>query len=169
MDDCIAQFLNFLAVEKNASNNTIAAYRNDLSQFERHAVAGGGGRQRRTWKEVDSDTVVAFVDDLRNRSYKDATVARKVAAVKSFFGFLAAEGLVDQDPTENLRSPQVGKSLPRALTPREVDELLEQPARKNSPRHGVTRRCLNCSTRPGSGLPSWSASIWPTWRSKATR
>ncbi|KAA0240960.1 tyrosine recombinase XerD [bacterium] len=133
MDDCIAQFLNFLAVEKNASNNTIAAYRNDLSQFERHAVAGGGGRQRRTWNEVDSDTVVAFVDDLRNRSYKDATVARKVAAVKSFFGFLAAEGLVDQDPTENLRSPQVGKSLPRALTPREVDELLEQPARKNSP------------------------------------
>ncbi len=133
MDDCIAQFLNFLAVEKNASNNTIAAYRNDLSQFERQAIVGGEGRPRRTWNEVDSDVVIAFVADLRNRSYKDATVARKVAAVKSFFGFLAAEGLVEQDPTENLRSPQVGKSLPRALTPREVDELLEQPARKNSP------------------------------------
>lgn len=132
MDDCIAQFLNFLAVEKNASNNTIAAYRNDLSQFERHALSGGGGRLRLAWNEVGSDAVIAFVADLRNRSYKDATVARKVAAVKSFFGFLAAEGLVEQDPTENLRSPQVGKSLPRALTPREVDELLEQPSRKNS-------------------------------------
>ncbi len=133
MDDCIAQFLNFLAVEKNASNNTIAAYRNDLSQFERHTLAGGASGTRRTWREIDSEAVVAFVDELRNRSYKEATVARKVAAVKSFFGFLAAEGLVEQDPTENLRSPQVGKSLPRALTPREVDELLEQPARKNSP------------------------------------
>lgn len=133
MDDCIAQFLNFLAVEKNASNNTIAAYRNDLSQFERQAIMGGEGRPRRAWNDVDGDAVIAFVADLRNRSYKDATVARKVAAVKSFFGFLAAEGLVEQDPTENLRSPQVGKSLPRALTPREVDELLEQPARKNSP------------------------------------
>jgi integrase/recombinase XerD len=76
---------------------------------------------------------VAFLEDLRARAYKDATVARKVAAVKSFFGFLAAEGQVDHDPTELLKSPQVGKTLPRALTVEEVDELLEQPARRNTP------------------------------------
>jgi integrase/recombinase XerD len=131
MDDCIAQFLNFLAVEKNASNNTIAAYRNDLTQFERYvalsATAASG------WAGVSGDSVVAFVSEMRERSYKDATVARKIAAVKSFFGFLAAEGLVSQDPTEQLKSPQVGKSLPRALTTQEVDELLEQPGRRNTP------------------------------------
>jgi integrase/recombinase XerD len=131
MDDCIAQFLNFLAVEKNASNNTIAAYRNDLTQFERYvalsATAASG------WAGVNGDSVVAFVSEMRERSYKDATVARKIAAVKSFFGFLAAEGLVSQDPTEQLKSPQVGKSLPRALTTQEVDELLEQPGRRNTP------------------------------------
>ena len=44
----------------------------------------------------------------------------------SFFGFLAAEGMVEHDPTEQLKSPQVGKTLPRALTVSEVDELLEQ-------------------------------------------
>ena len=133
MNDCIGQFLNFLAVEKNASGNTIAAYRNDLTQFDRFSQAACLERKHQSWRAVDGDTVVAFVADLRARSYKDATVARKVAAVKSFFGFLTAEGLVDQDPTENLKSPQVGKSLPRSLTAQEVDELLEQPARKNSP------------------------------------
>ncbi len=129
MDECIAQFLNFLAVEKNASNNTIAAYRNDLAQFQKYAVNGS----ERPWTMIQGEHVVAFVADLRDRSYKDATVARKVAAVKSFFGFLAAEGMVENDPTEQLKSPQVGKSLPRALTTREVDELLEQPARRSTP------------------------------------
>jgi integrase/recombinase XerD len=131
MDDCIAQFLNFLAVEKNASNNTIAAYRNDLAQFEKFAGSEPG--RKNPWQVVNGDHVVAFVEDLRARDYKDATVARKIAAVKSFFGFLSAEGLVSQDPTEQLKSPSVGKQLPRALTPKEVDELLEQPARRNTP------------------------------------
>lgn len=132
MDDYVGQFLNFLAVEKNASSNTIAAYKNDLSQFEAFLgntnKAGGSA----PWRTVNNDAVVEFVADLRGRAYKDATIARKVAAVKSFFGFLAAEGLVQADPTEQLKSPQVGKSLPRPLTPEEVDDLLEQPARKNT-------------------------------------
>lgn len=74
-----------------------------------------------------------YVAHLRDRGYKDATVARKVAASKSFFSFLCADGFIEQDPTEHLKSPQVGKSLPRALTPQEVDELLEQPSRRNTP------------------------------------
>ena len=129
MADSIVQFLNFLAVEKNASNNTIAAYRNDLAQF--HEFVGNNGSH--SWKAVNGSVVVNYVEHLRAKQYKDATVARKVAAVKSFFGFLAAEGNVDSDPTEQLKSPQVGKSLPRSLTVREVDELLEQPSRRNTP------------------------------------
>ena len=133
MEDCIGQFLNFLRVEKNASDNTIQAYRNDLGQFARQAT-GGDSPDSARWKAVKRDHVVRFVEWMReDRGYKDATVARKVAAVKSFFAFVAAEGLVDADPTENLKSPQVGKSLPRALTLEEVDHLLEQPARKHTP------------------------------------
>lgn len=132
MDDPIAQFLNFLAVEKNASNNTIAAYRNDLAQFTKF-LSGGGVLGLPALSSVKGDTLIRYVEDLRNASYKDATVARKVAAVKSFFGFLSAEAVIDGDPTEQLKSPQVGKSLPRALTVQEVDELLEQPGRRNTP------------------------------------
>lgn len=130
MDERIGHFLNFLAVEKNASNNTIAAYRNDLSQFTAFLQSAGPARPL---NGTSQDMVVRYVEHLREeKKYKEATVARKVAAVKSFCGFLAAEGIIDQDPTEQLKSPQVGKTLPRALTVAEVDELLEQPARRNT-------------------------------------
>lgn len=131
VDNRISQFLNFLAVEKNASANTIAAYKNDLTQFLNH-VNLPTGTSGYAWDAVNGTTIVDYVTNLRDRSYKDATVARKVAAVKSFFGFLVAEKVISVDPTENLKSPQVGKTLPRALTAAEVDELLEQPARRNT-------------------------------------
>jgi len=131
MDEQIAQFLNFLAVEKNASDNTISAYRNDLRQFSDYVAALRGSTQQ--WDDLTTEDLMGYVAVLREKGYKDSTIARKVAAMKSFFAFLAAEGTIDQDPTEQLKSPQVGKALPRALTPEEVDELLEQPAKRNTP------------------------------------
>jgi integrase/recombinase XerD len=131
MDEQIAQFLNFLAVEKNASDNTISAYRNDLRQFSDYVAALRGSTQQ--WDDLTTEDLMGYVAVLREKGYKDSTIARKVAAMKSFFAFLAAEGIIDQDPTEQLKSPQVGKALPRALTPEEVDELLEQPAKRNTP------------------------------------
>ena len=134
MDSRIAAFLDFLQVEKNASGNTIAAYKSDLGQLERSGalrpIAVDG---RVAWESVSREMLVAFVEELKERGYKDATVARKVAAVKSYFGFLASEGGLDHDPARELRSPASGKSLPRSLTIEEVDTLLEQPARSNAP------------------------------------
>ncbi len=132
MDTRISEFLTFLAVEKNASENTISAYRSDLAQFEK-SVARQVDDADASWEAITDQMLLTFVEELRARRYKAATVARKVAAVKSFFGFMAAEGILTCDPTEDLRSPQVGKALPRTLTPEEVDELLEQPARKSTP------------------------------------
>ena len=133
MDQSIADFLNFLAVEKNASDNTIAAYRNDLSQFQRSLAPRVNQNGSGPWTSVVGEHVVAFLAEMRDKQYKDSTLARKIAAVKSFFGFLVAEGIVDNDPTEQLKSPQVGKSLPKTLSIEEMDNLLEQPARKNTP------------------------------------
>ena len=132
MDARVAEFLTFLAVEKNASDNTISAYRSDLAQFEK-SIAGQSGTADSSWESITDKMLLTFVEELRGRSYKAATVARKVAAVKSFFSFMASEGILTCDPTEDLRSPQVGKALPRTLTLEEVDELLEQPARKSTP------------------------------------
>lgn len=134
MDDHISQFLSFMSVEKGASGNTIAAYRNDLQQFEQflNGNASHNGRGP-AWDKIDKRLLTDFLLFLKQRRYAEATVARKVAAVKSFFQFLHAEGLIRANPTEEFASPRVGKSLPKPLSVVEVDELLEQPLKRNTP------------------------------------
>ncbi len=132
MDTCVNEFLEFLSVEKGASGNTIAAYRNDLGQLEEflHLKRNGNGIQ---WPNIGQPEVLDYILNLKSQSYAEATVARKVAAVKSFFSFLQAEGKLKANPTEQLASPKVGKLLPKPLTVQEIDELLEQPARRSTP------------------------------------
>lgn len=148
MQQEIENFLNFLTVEKGFSQHTIAAYRNDLTQFldflketEARSAArnitdkngAGASPDSIDWSTVTKVRIISFIVSLKDKQYASTTVARKVAAVKSFFHFLVAEGIVKNDPTENLDSPKVGKTLPRTLTVEEVDELLEQPARASTP------------------------------------
>jgi integrase/recombinase XerD len=85
------------------------------------------------WPTVNQGKVMEYILHLKSQSYAEATVARKVAAVKSFFSFLQAEGKLKANPTEQLASPKVGKLLPKPLTVQEIDELLEQPSRRNTP------------------------------------
>jgi integrase/recombinase XerD len=123
-------FLTFLSVEKGSSANTVAAYRNDLQQLADFigTMPGSDG-----WKSVNRSAIQDFILDLKQRGYTETSVARKVAAVRSFYAFLSAEGMVADNPTEGLTSPRVGKTLPKAISPNEVDELLEQPARRATP------------------------------------
>ncbi len=130
VEKSIEEFLNFLFVEKGGSANTIAAYRNDLGQLAeflrgRPAVDPLGS--------LDRSTIQDFIIGLKQRGYSETSVARKVAAVRSFCAFLASEGAIGSNPTEGLTSPRIGKTLPKAITPSEVDELLEQPARRQTP------------------------------------
>lgn len=132
MEEAVSQFLNFLTVEKGASLNTVAAYRNDIQQFAAFCAVGKSG-SRTPWAQVDRARIQEYMRSLQSKDYADATIARKVAAIKSFFGFLQAEGITTTDPTESLSSPRVGKSLPKPISPEEVDELLEQPLRRGTP------------------------------------
>ncbi|HZU75452.1 MAG TPA: site-specific tyrosine recombinase XerD [Dehalococcoidia bacterium] len=133
MDEAITQFLHFLTVEKGASQNTIAAYRNDIQQFASFIASGKKNGTQPSWIQVDRTRIQDYLQSLQAKQYADATVARKVAAIKSFFAFMQAEGIIPTDPTESLSSPRVGKSLPKPITPEEVDELLEQPLRRSTP------------------------------------
>jgi integrase/recombinase XerD len=133
MDDRIGHFLHFLSSEKGASENTIAAYRNDLAQFHEYLSTVNLNGNPTDWRRIAKDTILSYILELKERRYAEASVARKVAAVKSFFQFLQAEGAIQNNPTESLESPRVGKSLPRPLTVQQVDELLEQPSRRSTP------------------------------------
>lgn len=130
MLDHIDDFLGHLALEKGYSPNTTSAYRNDLTQFkdylaERKPSSFG-------WKGIKKDEIVGYILHLKEREYASSTVARKVAAVKSFFHFLLSEGLVPDDPTASLDTPRVQKYLPRALSRDDVDRLLEAPGTSDS-------------------------------------
>jgi len=133
MEDRIAHFLKFLSAEKGASENTIAAYRNDLGQFHQFLSTVSLNGNPTDWRRVGQDTIISFVLELKQRRYKEASVARKVAAMKSFFHFLQAEGAIQNNPAESLESPRVGKSVPRPLSVQQVDELLEAPSRRSTP------------------------------------
>ena len=130
MDRTISSFLQHLLVEKGFSQNTCDAYRNDLSQFSEFLSRSGSGpgssNNAYDWTRVDIDTLNLYITDLKDRKgYRNATTARKVASVKSFFGFMAENGIITEDPTESLGTPKVGRSLPKYLTEEEVTKLLE--------------------------------------------
>ncbi len=139
----IDEFLGYLAVEKSFSGNTLAAYRNDLSQFaayldggeSRRAALGVAGELRplAAWDAVALDDILAFLLFLKERSYATSTVARKIAAVKSFFHWLTAQRLVAHDPTAELDSPRVAKYLPQAISVGNIETLLLQPTLADSP------------------------------------
>lgn len=133
MDPKVADFLEYLGSEKGYSANTVAAYRNDLSQFTAFVQERLGDDQD-LWPRVTRDLIVQYIDAMRKKEYASSTVARKVAAIKSFFHFLVAEKVLVKDPTATLDSPKVKKRLPVALSYEEVNRLLAQPAKERGPK-----------------------------------
>ena len=128
----IDEFLKSLQVEKGYSNNTIVAYRNDLEQFVRFLSDQG---EIVSWPDVKKENLVAYVNCLKGeREYASATVARKVAATKSFFHHLVSEGMLADDPSATLDSPKVRKYLPTSISESDVERLLKAPLKHDSVR-----------------------------------
>jgi integrase/recombinase XerD len=128
MQEKIQDFLNFLDTEKGYADNTIAAYRNDLTQFMRY-LEEQHDSDLSHWSEVDKDIIINYVLNLKEREYTSSTVARKVAAIKSFFHYLMAQRIVTDDPTATLDSPKVKKRLPKAISREDIERLLAAPAK----------------------------------------
>ncbi len=129
----IEDFLNFMSLEKGSPRNTLIAYRNDLTQLARY-LNNQETFEVKSWDEVDKDMIIAYILYLKEREYAASTVARKVAATKSFFHFLVTEGLIKDDPTATLDSPKVKKQLPKAISAEDVELLLAEPAKRSTPK-----------------------------------
>ncbi len=132
MQEKIEDFLTFLETEKGYADNTIAAYRNDLTQFSRNMEERLADPSQATWVEIGKDAIVGYILNLKEREYTSSTVARKVAAIKSFFHYLVAEGIIKADPTATLDSPKVKKRLPKAISREDIGRLLAAPAKGTS-------------------------------------
>jgi integrase/recombinase XerD len=125
----VKKFLKYLEVEKGFSRNTLEAYENDLNQLAGSLEESG----ITSWEDFNRQTLLSYLTNLKERRYAATTVARKVAAIKSFFGFLVAEGQVKENPTREVPSPRVGKSLPKPISITQARQLLEETEKRDTP------------------------------------
>jgi len=128
MEDAIRAFVTFLEVERGASRETIRGYRSDLRQFLSYAgtlrPAAASGL---TPQEVDPLTIRGYLAWLDRKKEKKASLARKLAALRSFFRFMAREGLAGENPAAEVRTPKQPQYLPRVLTKDDANALMEFP------------------------------------------
>jgi integrase/recombinase XerC len=123
MDAAVGSFLEYLGVERGASPHTLRSYAADLTEFTRFlADERIGGLP-----EADTRAVRAYVARLHQRRLSKATIARKLAAVRSCFRFLARRGALPANPARQVRSPRLGRRLPSFLPVDEATVLLNAP------------------------------------------
>jgi integrase/recombinase XerD len=125
----IDAFLQGLTQEKGYSQNTVAAYRNDLTQM----VAFITAEQEKGIIQSYDELVKSYLLKLREKRYSVATTARKVASAKSFFKFMVASGRMRENPTQNLPSLQVSKHSLSFLSSSEYQKLLAEATKLSTP------------------------------------
>jgi integrase/recombinase XerD len=119
MERTINDFIATLSAQRNSSANTVGAYGTDLRQLLDFLAQRGVV----DWRDVTPERVSDFVAYLRERRYASTSVARKVAAMKSFFHYLTRKHVLDDDPTQSLAAPRVEKRPPLVLTPEETQRF----------------------------------------------
>jgi len=122
----IEKFLIYLAVERNTSPHTRAAYARDLRQFHGFLISNAGGARGEALDPgvVTSSDVRAFVQSLYRQCGK-VSIARKLSSIRSFFRFLVKKGELTSNPAEIVPSPRTGSFLPSALTAEETAALID--------------------------------------------
>jgi integrase/recombinase XerD len=123
----ISSFLTYVRVEKGLSTNTVAAYGRDLRKFEEFAKP-----RKLTLESVSRDDLVDFLADLYRHKLESRTVARHLVTLRNFFRFGQIMDRITEDPTINLESPKIRRTLPGYLRLEEIEKLLAQPNDKTA-------------------------------------
>jgi integrase/recombinase XerD len=118
----ISSFLTHVRVEKGLSSNTVSAYRRDLMKFDEFAR-----KRKLSLEAVSSDDLVDFLAGLYRQKLDSKTVARHLVTLRNLFRFAQIQDLISEDPSVNLESPKIRRSLPGYLRLEEVERLLTQP------------------------------------------
>ncbi|MGL4557664.1 MAG: site-specific integrase, partial [Afipia sp.] len=114
-------FLDMLAAEQGAGDNTLDAYRGDLEDLAEFLT-----RRKSTFLNADTQTLRDYLEDLDTRGFKSSSVARKLSSTRHLFRFLLSERKRGDDPAAILSGPKRGRPLPKVLSIADVDRLLTQ-------------------------------------------
>ena len=123
MNDKLNLFFEYLTVELGLASNTRLAYERDLRLFKEAL----GLKDNDALATVSREQVIRYMTGLKNKGLAAATIARKLAAIKSFYRFMTAEGYLEIDPAEVVEAGTKGIKLPKVLNQEEVLKLLEPP------------------------------------------
>src|SRR5579863_7284814 len=123
----ISSFVTHVKVEKGLSANTVEAYHRDLVKFEAFAK-----KRKLTLEGASRDDLVDFLAGLYREKLESRTVARQLVTLRNFFRYAQIQDLIAADPSANLESPKIRRSLPGYLRLEEVERLLTQPDSKTA-------------------------------------
>ncbi|MBF0549379.1 MAG: site-specific tyrosine recombinase XerD [Deltaproteobacteria bacterium] len=123
MDEYLDRFFAFLKVERGLANNSISSYNGDLIGFV-HFLNDRGITDLKAVTRID---LTAYIFDLKKQGFKDSTVARRMAAVRTLFRFLVQDRIIETTPAAEVDLPRLRQKIPGVLSAEEVDKLLAAP------------------------------------------
>lgn len=123
MEKILDEFICHLAVERGLAENTLVSYRRDLAGY----ISFCRKNKLKSLEQAGRDTIISYLLQLQVDGRSPATIARRLASIRSFYGFMIREGILQKDPSVDLESPKPVQKLPRVLTTGEVELLLGQP------------------------------------------
>ena len=143
-------FADFLTLEQGASERTNEAYHRDVARLAEFATAHGAPGP----VDVTSRLLRDYVYHLKDLGLSPASIRRNVSALRTYFRFLLADGIVVRDPTERLETPKRWRTLPDVLTQTEVDQLLAAPS-LDDPLYFRDRALLELAYGAGLRVSEW--------------
>ena len=130
MEEDIRLFLNYISKERKCSRNTLDAYHNDLSQLSDYIAAAKDKEEPGcNSAELSEEHLASYMLSLKEKSYSVSTIARKIAAARTFLKFMAERGKVGKDLAPRLTAPRVNRPLPKALSVADIQRLMTEAAR----------------------------------------
>lgn len=129
MEELLKQFLDHLRFERNLSEHTLRNYQSDLEQFLDYIAPASGNEPRKfpPLADIDHLTIREWMASLHTAQKKKTSMARKLAALRTFFQFLVREGLLEMNPAKLVSTPRLEKKLPRHLSIEEAIKFIETP------------------------------------------
>lgn len=125
LKDPIDDYLHFIKVERQLSENTLLSYKRDLIAYARHLHAE---QKVTTFNLVTRDRILLFLDSLRMVGKSSKTISRQISSIRSFHQFLLREKVTEQDPTVHLEMPKKEQTLPKVLSIEDIDALISAPS-----------------------------------------
>ena len=127
MEREISEFISYLHNIKKTSNNTELSYKRDLMKVRQYLDE----QEISDVRDITFDMLNSYIVYLEENHFAAASISRNVASIKAFFHYLQKQGTIEEDISEQLKSPKIVKKLPEIMTPDEVVCLLEQPKGDN--------------------------------------